>query len=205
MEPNIELEQLREEMRVLKENLANTTIINEKLLRKAMRSSSQWLGQFVNAEIITTPIVLLILWAAFALFGMNMWSMIFISILCIPSIIIDKKTMSIPNDKIQSESFVSLALWLEKQKVLRKRQLLVELPLSFGWLGWFLYDYLSCSNKYFHIELSGKGFFIQWLIFFLVFSIIAAIAIAIVYKKAQNTNDKLIAEINAFTDNPDAE
>lgn len=191
------LSELRAGMDALKNSLPSQGIISSENLRKTMRSKSLWLNRFVIMEIIAVPIYSIVFLGLVVVLNVNIWCVLFMLILSVISIFFDKRTLYISGKWIQEESLVGLSRNLARQKVERRRQTLIELPLALIWVAWFFFEFLKSIN-YRMALFSEDGFIIAWAIATGAAVLLSLILIWIVYKEAQRTNDELIKKIDAF-------
>lgn len=189
-----ELEELRKQVNELRSELENSKIVNERIIRQAMRGRSSWLGTFVKAEAVAIPITTLIFGGFLYLFNASLWPAIIFFIISVISTWFDTRTMVIHTKAISSLPMYELKSFLQKQKKQRLIQLLIESPLVILWAIWFFMEIRSTltpgsiADAFFSDGLAiglGVGLFVGMII------------VAIIYIKAQNTNDALIDTIDA--------
>lgn len=195
--------ELKEGMMALKKNLPQTGAIADSEIRAAMQKKSVWLRNFVWSEIIGLPLAILILLGTAAYMHMNLWCIYALIIVGLPSLILDYRTIMVPQKWIQEDSLVELSRNLAKQKLWRKRQTLWEVPLAVIWCTWFMYEYLR------HLDslAPGSGIGIPEEYFYWVWGILSVAMICLVggivvyiYRKAQRINDEMIRNIDSFAD-----
>ncbi len=182
-----ELNILKEEMAALKRNLDKEQIINDKLMRTVMRQRASWLNTFVFAEFIMLPFLYIIFAVACALFGVSQWYAFAFVILGLVDTIVDLRTFRI-NPKIFSTcSMMEVRKILIKQKKERFIHLCVALPLAIIWLLLFASAVLNDGrgNPISYAGAVGGG----------IGAILGAIAVIILYRKAQKTNDTIVDDI----------
>ena len=190
-------EQLRSEMNIYRNTLPDSGLIDEEYIKNAIKSRGRWLSRFVKMESIALPLCLLILLGAVLALGMNIWCIIAIVVAAVPSLLMDTRTLSIPSKWIYDETLIGLVKKLERQKVERKYQTLIELPFAVAWMCWFLYEFIRCLVA----KMDGipEGFILPaWWIITGIALIITLVATWKIYKEAQKTNNDMIDEIKAF-------
>ncbi|MEE0978078.1 MAG: hypothetical protein UH625_01575 [Muribaculaceae bacterium] len=197
------LSDLKAGMKALKDCLPQGGVITDREIRDAMQKKSLWLKKFVWGEIITFPLCILLLLGIGAYMHMNLWCIYALIIVGIPDIILDFRTIIVPQKWIQEDSMVELSRKLAAQKLWRKRQTVWESPLVVAWEAWFMYEYLR------HLEnlIPGSGlripdeyFYWVWgMLSVAVMCIVAGIVIYI-YRKAQHINDNIIRSIDSFAE-----
>ena len=185
-----ELEQLKAQITMLREELTRSRIVNDKIMRQAMRERSSWLNTFVKFEAISTPLFGLIFIGVLYLFRVSIWPGIVFIIIGFISTWVD---FGITSNNILTMPLLKLKEKLAVQKRQRLIQLIVEMPLTVLWLLWFALTLNSGLNpdkpitKY--INIGGS-------VGLLVGLIVGIIVGIVVYLKAQDTNNELIYTID---------
>ena len=183
-----ELNILKEEMAALKRNLDKEQIVNDKLLRTVMRQRASWLNTFVLVEFIMLPLLYIIFAVACAIFGISQWYAFAFVILGLADAIVDLRTFRI-NPKIFSTcSMMEVRKILIKQKKERFIHLCVALPLAIIWLLLFAMAVFKDGNG---SPVSYAGVWGGC-----IGCVIGAIAVIILYRKAQKTNDTIVDDIS---------
>ncbi len=189
-----ELEELRRQVNELRYELGHSKIVNDRVIRQAMRGRSSWLGTFVKVEAVSIPIFGAIFAGFLWLFEASIWPAIVFVIIAIISTWFDSHTLTIQTKAILTQPMSELRVFLNKQKKMRLIQFLIEAPLTVLWLIWFFLEIKhTLVPGTIGEELFGDGLNIG-LGFSLVFGMIIA---GIIFVKAQNTNDALIDTIDA--------
>lgn len=188
-----ELEELRRQINDLRSELSHSRIVNDKVIRQSMRGRSSWLGTFVKLEAVTIPILGFFFWCILYFMDASLWPAYVFVIIAAVSTWFDTYTMTIRTKALLTMPMSELKNYLVKQKKQRLIQLLIETPLTILWVIWFFFAVKSTLregsiayefiNDGFSIGLFGGLFF-------------GLLAVAIIYIKAQNTNDALIDAID---------
>lgn len=188
--------EMRSEMETFKNSLPASGLISESDIRRLVLKKSGWLSRFVYGEIISLPIIFLIMFGFAVYCGVNIWCVEVILLGCIVDVILDVRTMRVSKEWVENETVVGLIMRLTRQKKLRKRQLLIETPFIVIWVVWFIYEILKPLG----VEVDNPTFLIVWGIMSVVILAVAYVIIMIIYKKAQSTNDAMIKELDSLTD-----
>lgn len=186
-----QLEDMKNEMQELRESLQQQKIFTDKSIRHAMAGRSSWISRFVKSEIfIVLPVsILLFLWMKSSI-GLS-WAFVavtlgFIFVDIVWDIIINRLK---PADYV-SLSLIELKERLIRQREMRCRQILIEVPLIVLWAAWFVYD----------IATNGVGLFedVPFWITLIITAVLFIVAMVIafkIYNKMQGIDADAIAEI----------
>lgn len=193
-----ELEQMREQMSIFKNRLDKQQIINEQLVRNSMGSKMSWIKQFVWAEIILVPLLLIVMAAMHASEGLSWWLFGFLAVGLIADVIGDFIINRIPKSQILSGDLVETSHRLVKMKKQRTTWFICGIIFTTIWLVWFIFEVVKkldfgCTEPHHDLVvwiLAGAfaigglvGGFIAWLIF----------------RKMQKTNNQVIEQIKQIT------
>lgn len=187
-----ELESLKKQVTELKSQLAKSNIINQNIIRKAMRGSSSWLDRLVKFEIILIPFLAFILGGFAYLKGTSLWPSIVALVMMVISAWLDWYTLRIAKKNILTLSMSTLKKRLVQQKRYRFIQTVIETPLTIIWMVWYV---VSVSSG---LDMDNEiGDYLKIILgITLCFGILlASIIIVYIYKKAQKTNNELIETI----------
>lgn len=194
MVENYELEQLRQQVMELKDELNKSRITTQSVIRKAMRSQSSWLDNFVKFEVVSIPVLGIIMGLFSYLLGASLWPVIIFMIMSVVSTWLDWHTLRIASSHILTMPMSQLKESLIRQKRYRMIQTVAETPIAFGWLFWYIY---SLKESFQASDDLSEGFYYGALGGGCVGTVIALIVIIIIYKKAQKTNNELIETIDS--------
>lgn len=188
------LEDLKRQVKELKDQLTASNIVTQSIMRKAMKGSSSWLDRFVKTEIVTLPLLVLIIGSISYHLGTSIWPTIVFLIIGTISAWFDWYTMRIATKNILTMPMAQLKANLIKQKKYRRLQTLIETPLSIVWLVWYI---ISVIPELIRDNEIGKELYLVLGISVALGILIALVVIYIIYNKAQNTNNELIETIDS--------
>lgn len=186
-----QLEEMKNKMQELRESLQQQKIFTDKSIRHAMVGRSSWINRFVKSEVfIVLPVsILLFLWLKSAI-GLS-WAFVVVTL----GLIFADIVWDIIINRLKPADYVSLSLIdlkerLIRQREMRRRQMLIELPLVVVWAVWFVYD----------VATNGVGMFEDvplWipLIITVVWFIVAMVIVFKIYHKMQGIDADALAEI----------
>lgn len=186
-----QLEEMKNEMQELRESLQQQKIFTDKSIRHAMVGRSSWINRFVKSEVfIVLPVsILLFLWLKSAI-GLS-WAFVVVTL----GLIFADIVWDIIINRLKPADYVSLSLIdlkerLIRQREMRRRQMLIEVPLIVVWAVWFVYD----------VATNGVGMYEDvpfWipLIITVVWFIVAMVIVFKIYHKMQGIDADALAEI----------
>lgn len=138
---NTELEMLREQLAEFKGRLDKQEIINERLIRQAMKSHVSWIKNMNFWMSVAGCIILPIFIIFFSKLHVSWFCNAFLALLIIGEIIFNFYNVHTINDKLMSEEdIVTVRQKLLAYKKREKWQIIIETPLSIIWVILFLYD-----------------------------------------------------------------
>lgn len=187
-----ELNILKEEMALLKQNLDKEQIVNEKLMRTVMSQRALWMNILVKAEFIIIPITYIVFVISCAFFKISQWYSFAFLILGLIDSIVDLRTFRISPKIFSKYSMMEVRNLLTKQKKERFIHLCIAFPLAIIWLVLFanaIFNSESFSNGMDPVGYSG-------IIGGIIGGLIGGIIVFVIYHKAQKTNDTIIDDIN---------
>lgn len=191
-----ELEVMREQLATLNKKLEDQAIVNDKLMRNAMKNKMSWIKKLVWAEIIAVPFFILIFFSFAAGFGISFTPIIVLSIILIASVCLDYKINKIGEGDLFTGNLKETAVKLTKMKKYRLRSEIGQTILCLIIMFWIGYDI------FIHIPATGilKGAVIAGLIGGAIGAVSGIIASIYLIRKMQRTNDEIIQQINELTE-----
>lgn len=138
---NTELEMLKEQLAEFKGRLDKQEIINERLIRQAMKSHVSWIKNMNYWMSVVGCILLPIIIIFFSKLHVSWFCNAFIALLIFGEIIFNIYNVHTINDKLMSEEdVVTVRQKLLTYKKREKWQIIIETPLVIIWIILFLYD-----------------------------------------------------------------
>ena len=196
-----DLEQMRDQLSILKEKLSKQEIINDRMLRNSMKSSMYWINRYRRVVLFCIPLV------AFCFYpmveeGLISWPLyIFTVLLVAVSAISDWYINRLSNSMIMNGSMVEISQKLIRMKRIRRTQTIIGMGVVALWLIWLLMEVYhngiqSISATDPHVEMYYKGFIVS----ICIGAIIGATIGLTIFFKMQRTNEQLINQIKDITD-----
>ena len=179
-----ELEAMRSQMQLVKQKLNQQEIVNDQLLRNAMKGKMSWINKYIWFELLVLLPVCALNFVGLKMMndGISWWAISAILLLLLVEILLDFYVNHVSSSDWQSENLLQTANKLVRMKRLRWWQLIVSLPVAFA-LFWWLFSGFAESIRY-AVIIGG-----------IVGGVIGlAVGIGILIKM-QRTNDSLICQI----------
>lgn len=203
----MELEQMREQMQVLRNKLDTQEIVNEKLVKNSVKSKMSWIKKFVYFELLLVPFTALMMYVLKEIFNLSWFTYAFIVVLCAIDAVCDYRinVAALDLEKVEKHNLSDTLQKLVAMKKMRAKAFFIMMLLSiplFMWVSIEMWQYISTitlkDDLHTHIVYAGAyGGFVGGIIGFIV-----GIYISIrIYRKMQTTNDEIIAQIEEFTNN----
>ena len=195
-----EMEQMRQQMQVLREKLDKQEIVNDKLVKNSVRSKMSWIKKFVYLELLLLPFIALVWYGIKEFFDLSWFNYAIMMVMCTIDAVWDYRIniASLKIDKVESNSLTDTLQKLVTMKQMRAKSFSIMLPLCILWFAWTCFEiwqYVSSITfeDYFMTDAAYGGLAGCVIGFFV--GLYAAFRI---YRKMQHTNDELIAQIAEF-------
>ncbi|MCI6161634.1 MAG: hypothetical protein PUH24_01510 [Prevotellaceae bacterium] len=188
-----ELEEMRSQLSVLNEKINKEKVVNDRLLRKAMKNKASWISKMVTIEaFIIFPFVMIDLIFLHYQNIVSWWLVGFAALMLGGSVvadyIINNKKLNIMFDG----NLVTAAKQLGEMKRLRIKQLYIGLPLAVIFIVWFAWEQIKQSPDDYRPMVGGL----------IAGGIVGAAIGLFIFRKMQQTNDELIQQIEELTQEP---
>ena len=184
-----ELQQMKEQLAILTQKLDKETIVNERLMRQAMKSKASWLRRKAIIESVVTLIIIpYFIWVMPGLFGL---SIEFCAFTCFFLILALGYNYYI-HTHFRPEKFAHGNLLEVRKDTLRLKTLyanwlkFIGIPFIVVFLSWFVHD----------ITKAIHGEELQGALYGMVVGVLIGSIIGIYrYRKTQRTADEILAQI----------
>lgn len=203
----MELEQMREQMQVLRNKLDKQEIVNDKLFKNSVKSKMSWIKKFVYFEFLLIPFIALIWYGLKEVFNLSWFCYASILVLCVIDVVWDYRinVAALDLEKVEKHNLSDTLQKLITMKQMRAKSFFIMMPLSIPLFMWTSIEmWKNISTITFKDDLptyivygGAYGGLVGGIIGLLV-SIYVAFRI---YRKMQTTNDEIIAQIEEFTNN----
>ena len=189
---NNELEIMRSQMASFKKQLEQQEIINSRIMAESMKKKFSWIKRMIIGEIILTPILLYLAFAAKYYYDLSWWSVstFVILLLCDVWCDYDINMRAIKNSDYSRDNLVNTMEKLLRMKQRRTKQTAIMLIALIGLIIWFS---IEISLHLMSID-ADTG---MWDVFYggVVGGVIGIAVSWWIYCKMQKTNDEIIKQI----------
>ena len=205
----MELEQMREQMQVLRNKLETQEIVNDKLVKNSIKSKMSWIKKFVYFEFLMIPFGALMMYVLKEIFNLSWFCYAFIVVLCAIDAVLDYRinVASLDLEKVEKHNLSDTLQKLVAMKQMRAKAFFIIMLLSiplFIWASIEMWQSISTSTITFIDNVPTNIVYIEAYAGLVggIIGFFVGIYISIrIYRKMQTTNDELIAQIEEFTNN----
>jgi len=194
---DLQLEQMRQQMTELKQQLDRQEIVNEQLLRQSMTSKMSWIKRYIWLEMALIPILLLILAPIHAMLGLSWWLYGFLAVMLVVDVAADWRINHVDRNQLLTGNLVEASRRLTLMKKQRAWSFALGILGVIIWIVWFLYELQCASGMQSSDFLNGfamGGFFGG-----IIGGVIGLVVAIIIFYKMQRTNDEVLAQIDQLT------
>jgi len=201
----MELEQMREQMQVLRNKLDTQEIVNDKLVKNSIKSKMSWIKKFIYFEFLMIPFAALMMY----FFNLSWFCYASIVVLCVIDAVWDYRinVAALDLEKVEKHNLSDTLQKLIAMKQMRAKSFFIMMLLSiplFIWASIEMWQNIRTGTITFIdnvptniVYTASYAGLVGGIIGFFV-----GIYITIrIYRKMQTTNDELIAQIEEFTNN----
>lgn len=194
---DLQLQQMRQQMTELKQQLDKQQIVNEQLLRQSMTSKMSWIKRYIWLEMALIPILLLILAPIHAMLGLSWWLYGFLAVMLVVDVAADWRINHVDRNQLLTGNLVEASRRLTLMKKQRAWSFALGILVVIIWIVWFLYELQCASGMQSSDFLNGfamGGFFGG-----IIGGVIGLVVAIIIFYKMQRTNDEVLAQIDQLT------
>ena len=194
----MELEQMREQMQVLRNKLDTQEIVNDKLVKNSVKSKMSWIKKLVYFEFLLVPFTALMAYVLKEIFNLSWFCYASILVLCVIDVVCDYRinVASLDLEKVEKHNLSDTLQKLVAMKKMRAKSFFIMMLLSiplFMWASIEMWQNISTSTNTFNTNILYGG----WVGGIIGFFVGIYISIRI-YRKMQATNDEIIAQLEEF-------
>lgn len=128
----MELEQMREQMQVLRNKLDKQEIVNDKLFKNSVKSKMSWIKKFVYFEFLLIPFIALIWYGLKEVFNLSWFCYASILVLCVIDVVWDYRinVAALDLEKVEKHNLSDTLQKLITMKQMRAKSFFIMMPLS---------------------------------------------------------------------------
>lgn len=189
-----EFDEMRSQLEIMKRQLDSQKIINDRIIRQAMKQKMSWIKRYIWFELLVLYPIIIISFVGFTVLFNLSWIICMLIIgLTGLDIYADFKINKVSDTDWHNDNLVKTAMKLAHMKRMRMLQLIISIPALIVVFGMFFLDMSSCH------EYILKGAIIGGITGGCI-----GLAIGIwILMKMQRTNDEIIEQINEITKEKD--
>ena len=197
----MELEQMREQMQVLRNKLETQEIVNDKFVKNSIKSKMSWMKKFIYFEFLMIPFGALMMYVLKEVFNLSWFCYAFIVVLCVIDAVWDYRinVAALDLEKVEKHNLSDTLQKLIAMKQMRAKSFFIMMLLSillFMWASIEMWQNISTGTITFIDNVPTNIVYIEAYagLFGGIIGFFVGIYITIrIYRKMQTTNDELIA------------
>lgn len=188
---NFEMDEMRQQMETLKKKLGQQEIVNDRLMRRSMKSKMSWINRYLVFEIFLIPFVAIMMLLLVFQHNVSWWWYGFTLLMVTADVCADWYINYLPSNAFQQNDLLETAKKLVRMKQLRRWSTIIGFSVLIFWGGWLFAELWNIRESEIAIAMMtsvGIGGLIG-----------TAIGLYI-YFKMQQTNDEIIDQIENLTE-----
>lgn len=156
MENYKELEEMRQQMAILKNKLESQTIVNDRLLRGAMKERLNWINRTYIWQIVFTLLFAVpYCWWAFRFIGMSVEFTVVTMLFLLYGVCYTVWMGQPLRDKLLMQGeLLQVSETVARAKKRDADWLLQGIPFLIIWVGWFAYEMYQKHGNFYHLTIS---------------------------------------------------
>ena len=202
----MELEQMREQMQVLRNKLETQEIVNDKLVKNSIKSKMSWMKKFIYFEFLIIPFIALMGYGLKEVFNLSWFCYASIVVLCVIDAVCDYRinVASLDLEKVEKHNLSDTLQKLVAMKQMRAKAFFIMISLSiplFMWTSIEMWQNISTGTITFIDDMPTNIVYIGAYAGLVggIIGFFVGIYISIrIYRKMQATNDEIIAQLEEF-------
>ena len=189
---NFEMDEMRQQMETLKKKLGQQEIVNDRLMRRSMKSKMSWINRYLVFEIFLIPFVAITMLFLVFQHNVSWWWYGFTLLMVTADVCADWYINYLPDNAFQKNDLLETSKKLEQMKQLRRWSTIVGFCVLIFLSVWLFVELWFTRNESENSIAMMAGFVIGSLI---------GIAVGLyIYFKMQRTNDEIIDQIEDLTE-----
>ena len=197
MDNDLQLEDLRQQMNELRQQLDRQEIVNERLIRQSMTGKLSWIKKYLWLEVAMIPLCLLILAPVHAMMGLSWWLFAFLAVMLTVDVAADFYINRVDKNQLLTGNLVEASRKLVVMKKQRAWAFAFGLLGVIIWIIWFLFELRRVAGSF--AEDFWNGFAQGGFIGGIIGGVIGLTIAIVIFRKMQRTNDEVLASIDQLT------
>ncbi len=197
MDNDLQLEELRQQMNELRQQLDRQEIVNERLIRQSMTGKLSWIKKYLWLEVAMIPLCLLILAPVHAMMGLSWWLFAFLAVMLTVDVAADFYINRVDKNQLLTGNLVEASRKLVVMKKQRAWAFAFGLLGVIIWIIWFLFELRRVAGSF--AEDFWNGFAQGGFIGGIIGGVIGLTIAIVIFRKMQRTNDEVLASIDQLT------
>jgi ammonia channel protein AmtB len=141
METNYqELEEMRQQLNLLKDKLKSQQIVNDRMIRESMLSKMSFMKRYNIFSFTCLAVVIFLFLPIREKFDLSWlfygFTVLFVTVCVVADFYINRYS----NEEFLGGDLMVAADHMSRQRTMRKRLLMINTPVAMIWLGWFIYN-----------------------------------------------------------------
>lgn len=182
------LEEMKAQMAILKNKIEGQTMLNERLMRRAMNDRMSLVRRMVVLDVVMVIVCIAAMYAFMKLGCLSLLCFVSIVVLLCWAIVSSAYINRIKESELLEGDLLKTGEKLVKMKRLRVRLLMINIPLCLAWIVWYSYEMTSFA--------AARGVNTRSMIVGLCVGLVVGIILGLMkLRKMQRANDIVIQQI----------
>lgn len=182
------LEEMKAQMAILKNKIEGQTMLNERLMRRAMNDRMSLVRRMVVLDVVMVIVCIAAMYAFMKLGCLSLLCFVSIVVLLCWAIVSSAYINRIKESELLEGDLLKTCEKLVKMKRLRVRLLMINIPLCLAWIVWYSYEMTSFA--------AARGVNTRSMIVGLCVGLVVGFIIGLMkLRKMQRANDIVIQQI----------
>lgn len=182
------LEEMKAQMAILKNKIEGQTMLNERLMRRAMNDRMSLVRRMVVLDVVMVIVCIAAMYAFMKLFGLSLLFFVVSVVLFSWCLVSSAYINRIKESELLEGDLLKTGEKLVRMKRLRVRLLMINLPLCLAWIVWYSYEMISFA--------AARGANTRSMIAGLCVGLVVGFIIGLMkLRKMQRANDIVIQQI----------
>lgn len=187
------LEEMKAQMAILKNKIEGQTMLNERLMRRAMNDRMSLVRRMVVLDVVMVIVCIAAMYAFMELFGLSLLFFVVSVVLFSWCLVSSAYINRIKESELLEGDLLKTGEKLVRMKRQRVRLMMINLPLGLAWAAWYGYEMIS-------LETARGGSPRSMIVGLCVGFVVGIILGLMMLRKMQQANDIVIRQIKKMKD-----